>query len=145
MISRQAGSRFSLFLSVAGILSLSACAAGRSVRSSETAPPSATVAAETDDGVEEAEPVPAEEAVDADRTPQEAEKEFEAVSEPSADPKSEKEVEQQILAADQALMEEAPRSDAEKREGHPRVPIEINERVRKWIHYFTSVDRARFA
>lgn len=42
-------------------------------------------------------------------------------------------IEQEILANDEGL------------DGHPhKVPLEINESVRKWIHHFTVTDRARF-
>ncbi|MGE4234370.1 MAG: transglycosylase SLT domain-containing protein [Bacteriovoracia bacterium] len=46
------------------------------------------------------------------------------------------EIEQEILQADADL-------DV-ARNGHPKIPIEINEAVQKWIHFFTVTDRDRF-
>lgn len=61
------------------------------------------------------------------------------------DLKSRKEIEEEILAADAELMQEASASDVEKQSARPSIPIEINDSVRKWIHFFSVTDHERFA
>lgn len=82
--------------------------------------------------------------LDADVSPQQDERELEAANEPDASPGVQLEIEKEIRAADAELLNEAPSTDAEKSASLNRIPVEINERVRKWIHFFTVVDRARF-
>lgn len=53
------------------------------------------------------------------------------------------EIEQEILKADVDL-EQSEAAAAPKPPQHPRIPLEINENVRKWIHFFTVKDRERF-
>lgn len=86
----------------------------------------------------------AETEIDANLSPEEDERELEAAINPKASPEEQQEIEKEILAADAELLEGAPSSDAEKTGSRPHIPIEINERVQKWIHYFTVVDRTRF-
>ncbi len=83
--------------------------------------------------------------IDANLSPEEDERELEAAIEPETSPEAQQEIEKEILAADKELLDGAPSSDAEKSALRPHIPIEINERVRKWIHYFTVIDRVRFA
>jgi len=53
---------------------------------------------------------------------------------------STREIEQEILETDTELQ-----LDATKNKGaRPRIPVEINENVSKWINYFTDKDRERF-
>lgn len=60
-----------------------------------------------------------------------------------------REIEEEILNADALLKEDSSASETKNppeatNVSRPRIPIEINENVLKWIHYFTVTDRERF-
>src|SRR5690606_38571264 len=52
-------------------------------------------------------------------------------------------IEKEILAEEAAIGEHA-RAGPPTPGNEPRIPIEINRRVREWIYYFSVVDRDRF-
>lgn len=127
------------FFSIAAGLSLVACTSARGYSESEASSEAESELA----GVGEEESAAADDSTVAEEevSPQEDEKKLEAMLATDVDPKSQKEIEEEILAADAELEDE---TKPEKNASKPKIPIEINERVRKWIHYFTTTDRARF-
>lgn len=54
-----------------------------------------------------------------------------------------REIEMEIIEADAELKPDDG-DGAERRASRPKIPLEINERVHKWIHYFSVTDRERF-
>jgi membrane-bound lytic murein transglycosylase D len=130
------GSRFTPLFSLLLIVGMTACSTG--ARNATTADSQASeeedvYSAFADDGLEEDRSTVTDEEVDEV-----------AVVSPEVDAKSRKEIEKEILAANAELMDEAPDTDVEKKTSRPKIPIEINERVQKWIHFFTVTDRERF-
>jgi membrane-bound lytic murein transglycosylase D len=139
-LTLQTGPALSLLVSA---LLLGSCASSPAKKAGSASGKSASLSLSEDAFEGEA---TAEDMAEADRV--ESDAELIAEEAPPSDLPFEKESLEAILEADREILEadaELKESDAVTAEKpHPRIPVEINENVRKWIHYFTVKDRERF-
>lgn len=68
----------------------------------------------------------------------------EVADEPAATYVRSQVIEQEILEADAELKADVAETKDRSSADRPRIPLEINEQVQKWIHFFTVTDRERF-